>query len=348
MEKRREKMQTNHSGAASGDPESTAGADSLGALGPGHLKPGLQSLPPAGGSGLCTPRVGASLPGGRWPRARRRKVPSLEHFAPVMRAGARARSVRCAWQEREARGLRRRLGLRLGLRRPEQPAACGERPELGGPAGGGWRASGRLARLPGTLRAHGGGGRTPRWGSPGRALRTTRPPSSPRPPSGSCCRETPPDPSSARPGLTRGSGGRRRRRRRRDCLFPAPRVSSPRHREGQGDWARGPRPVSARVPGPPLACALSPRAGTALASPGAGRSHEPGRGPQRLRATGQRCPQRARCPGASSPGPARDAAAASAPRRPTPDHPKVRGGRRVRWGTHPGPPFRGFLSPVPR
>lgn len=155
-------------------------------------------------------------------------------------------------------------------------------------------------------------------------------------------------PTPAWPGRRSDSGGRRRRRRRRDCLLPAPRVSSPRHRAGQGYWARGPRPVSARAPGPPLARAVSPQAGAALVSHGAGRSHEPGRGPQRPRATGQRCPQHAWCPGApSAPGPARDAAAtaSSASSGPTPDHPKVsgrrgeRGGGGALGGTRPGRPL---------
>ena len=157
-------------------------------------------------------------------------------------------------------------------------------------------------------------------------------------------------PTSEWPGWASGTRGRRRRRRRRDCLLSAHRVSSPRYREGQGDWARGPRPVSARAPGPPLARALPPRARAGLASHGAGRSHEPGRRAQRPRATGQRCPQRARCPGApGAPRPARDAAAAaaaaaSAPSQPAPDHPKVRGGKGERgpgcaWGTRPGRPL---------
>lgn len=154
-------------------------------------------------------------------------------------------------------------------------------------------------------------------------------------------------PTPAWPGRRSERGAGRRRRRRGDCLLPAPRVSSPRHREGQGDWARGPRPVSASAPGLPLARALSPRVGAALASHGAGRSHESGRGLQLPRATGQRCPQRARCLGAPSTfRPARDAAAASASSQPAPDHPKVRGGGTL-GGHAPGAPVCGFVSPGP-
>lgn len=187
--------------------------------------------------------------------------------------------------------------------------------------------------------------RSQRPGSAGRAPRTTPAPS------GSCPPGDAPWPPPPRPGRRSGRGAGRRRRRRGDCLLPAPRVSSPRHREGQGDWARGPRPVSASAPGLPLARALSPRVGAALASHGAGRSHESGRGLQLPRATGQRCPQCARCPGAPSTSrPARDAAAASAPSQPAPDHPKVRGsggGGGSPGGHAPGAPVCGFISSGP-
>lgn len=127
----------------------------------------------------------------------------------------------------------------------------------------------RCGAGPGTLRAHGGGWRAPRClfarRALGRRAELPGPPGEEQPPGAG---RLPPDgrrplaPAPAWPGWATRSRWRRRRRRRRrrDCLLPAPRVSSPRHREGQGDWARGPRPVSARAPGPPLARALSPRA----------------------------------------------------------------------------------------
>lgn len=153
--------------------------------------------------------------------------------------------------------------------------------------------------------------------------------------------------------LSSRSAGRWRRRRRGDCLLPTLLVSSPRHREGQGDWAQGPRPVSACVPGPPLPRALSLRARAGVAAHGAGSSHEPGRGSQRSGATRQRCLRCARCSGAlRAPGPARDAppaatATAAASSQPAPDHPKVRRRREWGWvslGHTPGTLFCGFIS----
>lgn len=156
--------------------------------------------------------------------------------------------------------------------------------------------------------------------------------------------------------LSSRSGWRWRRRRRRDCLLPTLLVSSPRHREGQGDWAQGPRPVSACVPGPPLPRALSLRARAGVAAHGAGCSHEPGRGSQRSGATRQRCLRCAQCSRAPrAPGPARDAApaatataTASASIQPAPDHPKVRERREwglgVSLGHTPEALFCGFIS----
>lgn len=155
--------------------------------------------------------------------------------------------------------------------------------------------------------------------------------------------------------LSGRSAGRWRRRRRGHCLLPTLLVSSPRHREGQGDWAQGPRPVSACVPGPPLPRALSLRARAGVAAHGAGSSHEPGRGSQRSGATRQRCLRCTRCSGAlCAPGPARDAApaatataTATASSQPAPDHPKVRGRREwglgVSLGHTPGALFCGFI-----
>lgn len=215
----------------------------------------------------------------------------------------------------------------------------------------GCRAEERLAGHPEGLAVAGGGCYslclgwagtvvpvTPRAAAPGRLAASVAPGTPPVPV---------PVPRPLR-SLSSLSAGRWRRRRRGDCLLPTLLVSSPRHREGQGDWAQGPRPVSACVPGPPLPRALSLRARAGVAAHGAGSSHEPGRGSQRSGATRQRCLRYARCSGAlRAPGPARDAASAatataSASSQPAPDHPKVRGRMEWGWG-EPGTHTRGPL-----
>lgn len=220
---------------------------------------GYRSARAGGGSGLFPRRVG---PFSRGALARLQ----TPEGAKLTSHGLRARTPRA----RSVHPSRARAVLR------DDPEAARPRGEARAPrAAAGRSASPRLTQLrcaAESRTAHSEGARRrvacaaplsagrapgPRTELPGPPRRAAAPGAERLPPD----RRRPLAPAPAWPRGASGSGGRRRRRRRRrDCLLPAPRVSSPRHREGQGDWARGPRPVTARAPGPPFARALSSRA----------------------------------------------------------------------------------------
>lgn len=247
----------------------------------------------------------------------------------------------------EATGRRREAGGQAGVS-PFHKGVALRSAWLATPKGSRWRVAAAALR-PSSLRLGWAGSVvpvTPRAGAPERPKAPVGPGTPPVPV---------PVPRPLR-SLSSRSGRRWRRRRLGDCLLPTLLVSSPLHREGQGDWAQGPRPVSVCVPGPPLPRALSLRARAGVIAHGAGSSHEPGRGSQRSGATRQRCLRCARCSGAlCAPGPARDAApaatataTAAASSQLAPDHPKVRGRREwglgVSLGHTPGALFCGFTS----
>lgn len=280
-----------------------------------------------------------------WPASSCRRMPSpwrtSRRRCPRGSAGA-GRPVSSGRSDRAAEGswrAGRRVALSRGCRAEERLA--------GHPKGSRWRVA-AAAQRPSSLRLGWAGTVvpvTPRAAAPGRPAAPVGPGTPPVPV---------PVPRPLR-SLSSRSAGRWRRRRRGDCLLPTLLVSSPRHREGQGDWAQGPRPVSACVPGPPLPRALSLRARAGVAAHGAGSSHEPGRGSQWSGATRQRCLRRARCSralratrSARDAAPAATATAAAASSQPAPDHPKVR--ERMEWGLGvslghtPGALFCGFIS----
>lgn len=290
FEKRRGGKKTNHSGPTGcfwGPLKPAAGTESLGSSRAWSFKSrGLQVPPTWGGgvSGLSTRGVGPRGPEWRWLGARCWKVPSPVHFALPMRADAPGAlgPPRLAGSREAARavsGAARRSGPRAEAT-VQLPAA-------------GWRASGRLTRLlrGAERRAWDSAGAQLRvalaalslgylrLGSAGRTSRTTWTPSDPRAASGSCRSGDAPWPPPRRGRV--GLGERLEEEEAAPPGQPLPRPSRllpapPGRTRGLGTGT----PASERpCPGAaPRARSLA-ASRAALASSGAGRSHEPGRGP---------------------------------------------------------------------
>lgn len=185
---------------------------------------------------MSSPSSGA----GPAPAAGGCQAPGALRAGDVLRAPPESGSL-CAPEE--ATGRRRVAGGQAGVS-PSHEGVALRSAWLDTPKGSRWRVADAALR-PSSLRL----------GWAGTVVPVTPRAAAPECPAAPVGPGTPPVPVPVpRPlrSLSSRSGGRWRRRRRGDCLLPTLLVSSPRHREGQGDWAQGPRPVSVCFPGPPL------------------------------------------------------------------------------------------------